>query len=179
VALTVADDGASATGWVQGLAAFMPSRTVVVPGDAGVDFDARVGGNERPVGWDMGQLSDAHLLFALRVALSDVHITVLGSGDEWEVRLVDDAGSWARVTPAAEGGLARYGGTRRLIDEVERAWDQWCAHGRPELYDYGLTVTDEGRVQYAWAWDPAAGPRWPLTPRARRRPRPVPRAPVS
>ncbi|MFF7653840.1 hypothetical protein ACFZCY_29100 [Streptomyces sp. NPDC007983] len=74
----------------------------------------------------------------------------------------------AELAAAAGGQLKRsgrgravayQGGPRNLADEVERAWDWWLAEERPELYDFGLTVTPDR--QYAWCRDPETGPRWP------------------
>lgn len=161
VALTVAQDGASASGWVQGLAMFMPSR--LAPPDAPGPPE-RADARERRVEWELAPLwEDAHLLFALRVALPAVRVAPV-RGERPMVRFEDGAGSWAEVTPDGDGGHARYGGPRGLLDEVEHAWAQWRAHGSPGLYDYGLTVTDAGRTQFAWAHDPDTGPRWPVTP---------------
>lgn len=175
VALTVAGDGASASGWVQGLATFMPSRSEMPRGRrtvpravgsaradrTGTGTGTGMGTRERAVEWDIAPLrDDTHLRFALRVALPEVRIAA--GGGELGVRLDDGAGSWAEVRPTGDRGHARYGGPRRLVEEVEHAWERWRAHGSPELYDHGLTVADEGRVQYAWAWDPDTGPRWPV-----------------
>ncbi|AXK37822.1 protein-L-isoaspartate O-methyltransferase [Streptomyces armeniacus] len=172
LALTVAEDGASATGWVQGLAMFMPSRTAEPPLAFEQIRRGRAPQHEHIVDRDVRSLTDdPHLRFALRVALPEVRITATG---ERLLELHDDADSWATLTgPAGDSAgtaaVARQGGPRHLVAEVEDAWDEWLGHGSPELYDYGLTVTDAGRQQYAWAWDRSDGPRWPLPdPEARR-----------
>ncbi|WP_432013285.1 methyltransferase domain-containing protein [Streptomyces cucumeris] len=162
VALTVAEDGGSAGGWVQGLATFMPARGT----GPGRDFAAVRGEgpprDERPVTRDIGPLRDDwHLLFALRVALPDVRIAAAVDEDGVNAWLHDGATSWATLTATGAGGTTAYqGGPRRLADEVEQAWTAWLALGRPELYDYGLTVEPGG--QYVWCGDEATGPRWPL-----------------
>ncbi|MFJ9030786.1 protein-L-isoaspartate O-methyltransferase [Streptomyces sp. NPDC102274] len=76
VALTVAADGRSATGWVQGLAMFMPSRGIgqgltwhEVRGDGPPETEGRFPRSLLPLRADSG------LLFALRVMLPDVRIT--------------------------------------------------------------------------------------------------------
>lgn len=162
VALTVAEDGRSATGWVQGLAQFMPARAALryarsyrdVKGQGSED-------SERTITRDLALLrDDVHLRFALRVALPDVQISLsdgLVPSSVVHAWLHDGDSSWACIVASA---TVYQGGPRRLADEVEAAWDQWLGLGSPELYDYGLTVTPE--EQYAWAADPQTGPRWPV-----------------
>ncbi|MEU2086748.1 methyltransferase domain-containing protein [Streptomyces albus] len=165
VALTVADDGTSAQGWVQGLAQFMPGRTALTsPRTFEQTRGARTPERQYAMKRDVRPLhEDAHLRFALRVALPEIHLHTVAAEDGLEVQLHDGDGSWAVIeVPDGETAVAREAGGRALADAVERAWDEWIAHGRPDLYDYGLTVTDGGHRQYAWAWDPASGPRWPL-----------------
>lgn len=164
VALTVAEDGRSASGWVQGLAQFMPARGTSVTGGGGPDFRHVRGtgpaADERSVARDLQPLrSDPHLGFALRVALPDVRIAASADADGVNAWL-HDGESWAALSAVGDGRtLAYQGGPRRLADELEHAWDAWLAHGRPELYDYGMTVTADR--QYVWAVDPDTGPRWP------------------
>lgn len=162
VALTVADDGLSAAGWVQGLATFMPARGV---GPGGDFAEVRGGGppaDERPVTRDLAPLRDDwHLRFALRVAVPDIQITLAEDGDGLNAWLHDGHASWATLSAIGDGQTIAYqGGPRRLADELEQAWDEWQALGEPELYDYGLTV--EPGQQYAWCRDADMGPRWPM-----------------
>ncbi|MFJ6213889.1 methyltransferase domain-containing protein [Streptomyces sp. NPDC092296] len=157
VALTVAPDGRSATGWVQGLAQFMPARGTGRPLP---DFRTVRGDGpaqaERPLHRDLGPLrDDAHLRFALRVALPRLRITTDG-----ESAWLHDGTSWATLSALGPGRtVAHQGGPRRLADDLERAWDTWLSHGSPKLYDYGMTV--EPTHQYLWCHDPTTGPRWP------------------
>ncbi|MGW6455625.1 methyltransferase domain-containing protein [Streptomyces sp. NPDC055078] len=163
VALTVAPDGRSASGWVQGLAQFIPARGTAT----GLEDFTRVRGHgpatgERPWRRDLTALHDDwHLRFALRVALPDVRITVAADADGLNAWLHDGTSSWAALSALPDGTtLAYQGGPRRLADDLETAWDAWLRAGSPELYDYGLTV--EPDRQYAWARDAENGPRWPL-----------------
>ncbi|MEV0537696.1 methyltransferase domain-containing protein [Kitasatospora sp. NPDC050463] len=165
VALTVADDGASASGWVQGLAQFMPDRSE--PG-AGPDF-AQVRGDApadtaRPLHRDLTALrADWNLRFAARVAAPDVRITTALDEDGTSAWLHDGAASWAVLSAAAGGpGTVHQGGPRRLADELENAWQQWEQLGGPTPYDYGMTVRPDG--QFVWLNDPDTGPRWPAAP---------------
>lgn len=147
VALTVAEDGLSATGWMQGLAQFMPARGA---GRARVSYQqvrAAAGGPVgavRPVGRRLEPLrDDVHLRFALRVALPDVHITTAEDDDGLNAWL-HDGSSWAALST-----VVHQGGPRRLADELDRAWDRWLGDGSPALYDYGMTV--EPHRQYVWS----------------------------
>jgi hypothetical protein len=172
VALTVADGGRSATGWVQGLAQFMPARG----SDPGTPFhhvrDRQPLETEGLLPRPLGPLTGperGHLLFALRVLLPDSHVHVTAEAGQagTVVRLHDGHASWATLTPragtdarpgaeAGAGVVARQGGPRRLADEVLRAWTVWEERGAPGLYDFGLTRTSDG--QWVWSGDPD-GPR--------------------
>lgn len=158
VALTVADDGRSATGWMQGLAAFMADRgapPAKPPAELPEDRP-----DEAPFDRDVRPLQeDVGLRFALRVALPEVQI----SAQDREGRTLhvhDGASSWAVISqPAAGPAQARQAGPRRLADEVERAWRWWEEQGTPHVYDFGLTVTPDS--QHVWCRDPGSGPSWP------------------
>ncbi|MBV9024812.1 MAG: protein-L-isoaspartate O-methyltransferase [Streptomycetaceae bacterium] len=163
VALTVADDGTSATGWVQGLAEFMPARGSRAPLDYQQIRGDQDPEDERPVARDLRPLrEDLHLRFALRVALPDVRITTGIDEDGINAWLHDGVSSWCALSAQGSGRTIAYqGGPRRLADELEQAWDQWLTYGQPELWDYGMTV--EPDRQFMWCRDPAEGPRWPIT----------------
>ncbi|MFE3251320.1 methyltransferase domain-containing protein [Streptomyces sp. NPDC059209] len=158
VALTVAADGLSATGWVQGLALFMPARGTParlgwreVRGDGPAE-------DESTHALDVPRLADPHLLFALRVLLPDVE-TVLGDRDGPVAWVHDGRSSWAVLTgPEGGPGAAFQGGPRRLLGEIERAVARWEHHGRPDLYDFGMTRTPDS--QYVWSHDSDTGHRW-------------------
>ncbi|MEV4342326.1 methyltransferase domain-containing protein [Streptomyces sp. NPDC049590] len=166
LALTVADDGRSATGWVQGLAQFMPDRGALRRESDYTQVRARSEPEEeRPFLRDLTPLHDnTHLRFALRVALPHLRTTLAYDADGLNAWIHDTEQSWA--TLSAIGGrrtIATQGGPRRLADELETAWDTWLSLGSPDLYDFGMTVTDNGATQYIWVNDPTAGPHW-LTP---------------
>ncbi|PJE96920.1 protein-L-isoaspartate O-methyltransferase [Streptomyces carminius] len=155
VALTVAADGRSASGWLQGLAAFMPAR--------GTD-DGRTWrqiradgapGRTGPFPRDVRELRNGHLLFAARVLLPDVRVLpgAAGDGTAW---LHDGASSWAVLATGDDGtATAHQGGPRRLADELAGAWRWWLAADRPEVYDFGMTV--EPHHQHVWCRDPHTG----------------------
>jgi protein-L-isoaspartate O-methyltransferase len=164
VALTVSDDGRSASGWVQGLAQFMPARADLVHSR---DYREIRGGQdpdgERAIERNLAPLrDDQHLRFALRVAAPDLRITTAVDRDGVSAWIHDGNASWAALSATGDGRVLAYqGGARRLADELEAAWDQWLGLGSPGLYEYGLTVT--AHEQYAWALDPETGPRWRTT----------------
>ncbi|MFE4516957.1 protein-L-isoaspartate O-methyltransferase [Kitasatospora sp. NPDC056783] len=173
VALTVADDGAGARGWVQGLAQFMGDRTdpghanTAGPAYAAVRGDAEPEAR-RALDRDPAVLEkDWHLRFALRVAVPDAVLSTgqgqgQGQCEGGPVVLVHDGDrSWAELRPDAGGRPVLWqGGPRRIGDEVLAAWARWEDLGRPDLYDYGVTVTPD--AQWAWQGDPDTGPRWPI-----------------
>lgn len=152
VALTVADDGNSARGHIQGLAQFMPAR-----GSAGGprgDFSRVRAGrepqHEHHVDLDLSPLhTNWHLRFALRVLLPDVHCTSSTDDDGTNAWLNDNTSSWAAFYAQDDGtALVCQGGPRRLARELEQAWTWWKAAGEPDLYDWGMTVTPERQ----WMW---------------------------
>lgn len=150
VALTVAEDGRSATGWMQGLAAFMPARGT----DQGQTFSqvqaAAPDFVESATEWDSTPLHlDGNTLFAVRVLLPEVRVTTEqrdGSGGI-VARLHDGRASWAVMN----GARTRQGGSRRLADEVREAWRRWQDAGAPSVYEFGLTRTPHG--QHLWGPD--------------------------
>ncbi len=167
IALTVADDGQSATGWVQGLAQFMGDRHAPAQPDGGPAAYAQVRGDTEPetsraLNRDPVGLEDWHLRFALRVAVPDAVLLTARDADGTNAWIHDGHRSWATLVARSDGELPQLlqGGPRRLGDEVLAAWSQWEALGRPDLYDYGITVTPDS--QWAWQGAPDTGPRWPI-----------------
>lgn len=150
VALTVADDGQSATGWMQGLAQFMPARGA----DPSLSWH-EVRGNgppqeQRPLNRDLHALPNAHLLFALRVVLPDVQIITTTDDQAVTAWLHDGVASWATLD--GDQNVAYLGGPRDLVEELGHGWEQWTAQGEPDLYDFGMTVEPEH--QWVWCQDP-------------------------
>ncbi|MFF7995052.1 protein-L-isoaspartate O-methyltransferase [Kitasatospora xanthocidica] len=167
VALTVADDGRSAQGWVQGLAQFMGDRHGPAQPDTGSTAYAAVRGSAEPearreVEHDLAALDDWDLRFALRVAVPDAVVLTARDDDGLNAWIHDGDQSWATFVArgAGEPSLLLQGGPRRIGDEVLAAWTQWEELGRPSRYNYGVTVTPHG--QRAWQGDPETGPQWPI-----------------
>ncbi|MFJ1793065.1 methyltransferase domain-containing protein [Kitasatospora griseola] len=163
VALTVADDHKSATGWLQGLARFMPDRTTATAGAPARGFAeirrSTPPGPERRVERNPAELQDWDLLFHLRVVLPEIQVETAVDEDGVSAWIHDGASSWATLSSTPEGVFVHQGGPRRLADEVDAARDEWDGLGRPEVYDYGMTVTPH--EQWTWFGSPDTGPRWP------------------
>ncbi|WP_190066768.1 methyltransferase domain-containing protein [Streptomyces griseocarneus] len=160
VALTVSDDGRAAVGWVQGLATFMPARGV----DQGLAFHAVQA--EAPVSRkatvhrDLALFAERHLLFAVRVSHPHLRVTTTPVDGGVAVNVHDGASSWACAVPQSDGtALVTGGGPRDVWAETSEGWDHWEARGRPELWDFGMTVTAE--AQFVWAGRPEHGPYTP------------------
>nr|WP_237539439.1 methyltransferase domain-containing protein [Streptomyces sp. SID4951] len=159
VALTVASDGCSATGWMQGLATFMPARGTdqgkvweQVRGDQPPDADGLFGQNLKTL------YHDANVLFALRVLLPDVRIRT-EAGQDITAWAHDGNSSWTRIVAPQTGQATAYqGGPRHLAAELEEAWKAWDTNGAPGLYEFGMTRTPQ--EQYIWSNDPETGPPW-------------------
>ncbi|MCK7624439.1 methyltransferase domain-containing protein [Streptomyces sp. RS10V-4] len=158
VALTVAPDGRSASGWIQGLAMFMPARGTQSRTWEQVHDEHPVTAQTR-VDLDVAALhEDANGLFALRVIRPDIEVRTAATEGGLAAWAHDGRSSWARI--ATEGGPATawQGGPRRLADELAAGRQEWQAAGAPALWDIGMTRTPD--AQYLWAYDPETGPRW-------------------
>ncbi|MFB6893006.1 protein-L-isoaspartate O-methyltransferase [Kitasatospora sp. NPDC056327] len=167
VALTVSADGSGARGWVHGLARFMGDRRGPAQPGGGVAAYRTVRGDGEPqdrrvLNRDPEGLTDWHVRFAVRVAVPDAILSTTVE-DHLPVVLVHDGdSSWAEARRHPDGGtVLLQGGPRRIGDEVTTAWSRWEDLGRPDPYDYGITVTPDAQ----WAWQGAPdGPRWPIAP---------------
>jgi hypothetical protein len=91
------------------------------------------------------------------VALPYEEICRLGDGVTGWLDIRD--GSWARLD--AEHKQVTQGGPRRLWDEVEDLYDQWCGLGAPNRQRFGLTVERDGG-HMLWLDDPDSEHRWNL-----------------
>ncbi|MFJ8437234.1 methyltransferase domain-containing protein [Kitasatospora sp. NPDC094019] len=167
LALTVADDGRSASGWVQGMAQFMADRTAPAPPTAGWAGYSAVRGDgpaaaERRTDRDLAPLEgDWGLRFALRVAVPDAMITTGRDEEGVNAWIHDGRSSWASFSAVGDGTTVLHqGGRRRIGDELMTAWTAWEDLGRPEPYDYGVTVTPDR--QWVWLHTPDSEPRWPI-----------------
>lgn len=165
VALDVADDHRQASGWIQGLAQFMADRTAgpaPVAGHAGYAAVRGTGPAEvkHVVERDLAPLADSwDLRFALRVAVPDA-VVITGTDEDGVSAWTHDGDrSWAALSAGGDGTATMHqGGPRRIGDELMIAWTAWEALGRPDPYDYGMTVRPDG--QFVWLGDPVNGPRW-------------------
>lgn len=162
LALTVADDGRSASGWVQGLAQFMPARHAPANRTYTTLRGAEPPDDERPFAHDLAVLhTDWHLRFAVRARHPHILLTTAADNDGAHAWLHDNTASWANIVTTGGHTITYQGGPRRLADELDAAWTWWENTGRPDLYDFGLTITPND--QYIWCHDPDTGPRWTTT----------------
>ncbi|MEU9792907.1 methyltransferase domain-containing protein [Streptomyces sparsogenes] len=98
---------------------------------------------------DVAMLADPHAEFAVGLRLADVAHWPQDGGHWWCSR-----DSWAY---SADGAVYQWG-PRNLADETADALAWWADAGRPELFDFGLTVTADGHR--VWLGDPSEA--WPL-----------------
>ncbi|QLH20620.1 hypothetical protein [Streptomyces sp. Rer75] len=99
---------------------------------------------------DVSLLADPHAEFAISLRLADVAHWPQDGGHWW-----CSHDSWAY---AADGTVHQWG-PRNLADETATALTWRAGAGRPELFDFGLTVELDGHQ--AWLGDPSES--WPLT----------------
>ncbi|MCX5205832.1 methyltransferase domain-containing protein [Streptomyces sp. NBC_00237] len=155
VALTVADDSGSATGWVQGLATFMPRRGT----GQGHDFHdlhttIPTSSTSTIPAEDVHALRDASLIFSLRVTHPDVRITTaLAPDGQVTAHAHDGHTTWATATTRPDGhARVEQGGPCSLMTEISQGYQHWQDRGAPSLWDFGMTV-EPGR-QYIWCKTP-------------------------
>ncbi|KDN87771.1 methyltransferase domain-containing protein [Kitasatospora cheerisanensis] len=114
VALTVAEDRGSATGWLQGLARFMPDRTGATAGGPERGFTeirrSAPPGPERRTERDPAELRDWDLLFHLRVVLPEVRVETAADADGVSAWIHDGASSWATLSSTPDGVFVHQGG---------------------------------------------------------------------
>jgi protein-L-isoaspartate O-methyltransferase len=92
---------------------------------------------------------DFHARFAAGLMLPGTHAEQQRSPGAAPAWWLSSATSWARVA----GGRVRLWGPRDLLADLEQAHGRWTKEGRPELYEYGLTVTADGD-QHPWLGNP-------------------------
>jgi protein-L-isoaspartate O-methyltransferase len=157
--LTVGDDGA-ARGRFHGEAPFIRLRNHR-PDDpvwSRNEDDAQVATSRRYLN---EPFTDFDAGFAVGAALPGcVWGRKAGPGPARAIRLSHaDSGSWASLTPGADGHEVRQHGPRRLWDELEAAYDWWVHAGRPDSTRFGLTATPEGQTFWLDTPDQVVAPR--------------------
>ncbi|MFI0258943.1 methyltransferase domain-containing protein [Streptomyces sp. NPDC017056] len=160
--LTVAADGRSAAGRFGVPLTFMdlrgqrrtasPLPRVYTPQRGA---DSRYGTTALPPDF----LDDFHARFALGLQLPGVHATrtPTPTPDAAPAWWLSSDGAWAYL----QGGEAYQWGDRDLATEAERAYGWWLEAGKPQVFDFGMTV--DGDTQRTWFGD-ANGPSWPVGP---------------
>lgn len=154
-ALTVADDGQSASGWLQGLALFMPDRHATRTTPQPPTF--RPGNDDQFTDADLvTDLAAGHLLFALRVSHPHILITVDQQHGQPRVELRDETGRTAHAEPTTGTRVRISGDGEDLWPDLRAGYQLWRGRGRPEQWDFGMTVTP--RTQTVWVHSPQDGP---------------------
>lgn len=139
---------------------FMPLRAHRQPlDDALIASLATASGATRRTAFPMSTVASPASQFEFFAGLALPGVAPI-SADSETVLLVHPDGSWVRQDGEDERQVVTQGGPRRLWDEVERAYKQWCDLGRPRRSRFGITVTPH--VQELWLDTPDSEPRWPL-----------------
>ncbi|MFF2526115.1 methyltransferase domain-containing protein [Streptomyces liangshanensis] len=131
-------DGGVADGPFRGGASYMPMRAHRLPGAAPVDSGTSRSSESVT---DPGQLLRLGFALYAGARLPGVTMTHAGAGTDVTVWLQDATGSAA---VAATGELVWQYGERDLWAEVEAAYAEYVALGRPDGDSFGLTVTPAG-----------------------------------
>lgn len=165
--LHVAGGGASGN-FLPYFGGFMPTRTLRRVPASELLGTRRAQGEQatrdevrRPATFDADVLKDDTfgMLAALRVNAQQLWL--IPEDEPEQFWLVDSEGSWAYLTAGAgDDRVAVQGGPLRLWDELEQAYAEWIALGRPPREEYGLTITRNGD-HILWHGTPD-GPTWTL-----------------
>ena len=70
-------------------------------------------------------------------------------------------GSWVIVETGSPE--VWQGGPRRLWDEIEQFYEEWCRLGAPSRERFGLTIVPDGG-HLLWLDNQESGPWWDVTP---------------
>ncbi|MGW1814297.1 methyltransferase domain-containing protein [Streptomyces sp. NPDC002125] len=146
VQLHVRDDG-SALGPFCGGASYMPMRSH----RAGRHQVDGAGGRARAAGVDPALLLTLGFALYAGARLPGVRLVHQDTADGARVWATREDG--AAATAETGGGVLQYG-PGLLWEDIEQAWLEYDALGRPGHEQFGLTVTDRG--QRVWLRDPHA-----------------------
>ncbi|WP_053695039.1 methyltransferase domain-containing protein [Streptomyces sp. NRRL F-5755] len=94
-------------------------------------------------------LDDFHARFALGLRLPGVHATRTPAPDGSPAWWLATDTSWAYLC----AGETFQWGPRDLAGEAEQAHDWWLQEGRPEVFDFGMTVDEDGQRTWLGAPD--------------------------
>lgn len=92
-------------------------------------------------------------MFALRVSHPHIDVSVDRTGDRPRVRLRDVAGRSARVEATDGGEISVVGDGRDLWTALRPGYRRWRERGRPEQWDFGMTVTRQARTVWVGSED--------------------------
>lgn len=75
----------------------------------------------------------------------------LDLGNQGQLLVDTDAGSWALLQPGPHGWRVRQGGPERIWDPIEDHLLRWRHDGSPALHQFRITITPDGRHSFAWS----------------------------
>ncbi|MCW2914403.1 MAG: Protein-L-isoaspartate(D-aspartate) O-methyltransferase [Actinomycetia bacterium] len=165
LALLRVEDGQASGHFMPYFGGFMPTCTIErIPGSEllathRTHEDADRDGVERATAMSEDLLKDDTFGMVAALRVDAQRLGLLPEGEPEQFWLLGRDGSWAYQTTDKGGGLiAVQGGPIELWDQLEAAYDDWTALGRPAREEYGLTVTAGGE-HIIWHGAPS-GPSW-------------------
>lgn len=162
VALEVRDHG-SATGWYHPHTfSFMYMRGYMPEFPAETDVEARVAGRSEVRAWKYPPtiLLAGHMAAFNLLVSATIPYEWFGLGPDTNIFDIV-SGSWVRFERDAEQVVQ--GGPRKLWDEAEELFEQWCRLGAPNRERFGLTVAADGQ-HTLWLDEPDSAHCWDVTP---------------
>lgn len=161
VSLLVGADGTASGRYHSHTFSFMNMRGYMptFPDDADVEERTASRGDVRPWRYSSWILVAGHM--AAFNLLASAHVPYEWYGLAPETNIYDIvSGSWVRFEPDA--ACVVQGGPRRLWDEIEALYEQWCRLGAPNRDRFGLTVYADGRHRI-WVDDPESPVYWDVS----------------
>jgi protein-L-isoaspartate O-methyltransferase len=166
ITLTVNNDHSATGRFLPTLAAFMTARPD--PGITTAPARSHAGrlmtavGPSREVGLPVDLTADMPRFLGSLAQPDVIALTLIDAADQQVHGLVHPpSGSWARITPHAEGSARiETGGPRDLWEERASLLTDWTEAEQPSAESYGLTIHPDGRHEL-WLGNPD-GPNWHL-----------------
>jgi protein-L-isoaspartate(D-aspartate) O-methyltransferase len=163
--LDVGDDGSASGHLHPKIVGFMHLRPHMprIPTDAEIEQVLSGQAERRPLRYPphimLAGGSDQHSFAALALTVSAPYLLVPERDDLGPDAPLVDLGdrSWVRF----DAHTVVQGGPRRLWDEIESLYDEWCQLGAPNRERFGLTVTPDGWHEL-WLDSRDSKRRWPL-----------------
>lgn len=124
---------------------FMPTRTrATASGLELLGARREAGSSERSTKTAAAVLQDGDFGMFAALRLSAQSLGLVTEEGQEQFLLLGRDGSWASQTSQDGSLTVVQGGPAKLWDQLERAYDEWTALGRPPREAFGLTVTPRG-----------------------------------